>query len=246
MGDVAYVGSATNGASSGTAISCTHGLTIAAGDVIIIAINYNGGAYTVDDNNGSTPCTSILANRSYNGGSASYHLWYRVAGASEPSAYAFTGSNSERWSIIVAQYRGVNATIWDVQPTSSTEKLTEHTTIPTNALTTLTNGAMVLAFAFGDSATATFSATPADSFTSRQNNSGEELIALADKAMPTAGLQSAVSWTASGWGQYATQIFSLKPVVAQIAKIDGIATSSLAKYNGIAKASIAKIMGLEP
>lgn len=212
---LAHVNSATNGAASGTAITCTAPAGIAAGDILVAVFN-NNNAITVTDNNGATPFTQALARRSYNTDSAGYTIWYRVAGGSEPATYAFTGSGSDRWTIIISAYRGGNtSTIWDVAPSATTEGLDSASPYATNSLTTGIDGAMIIALAFGDTATGTFDGTPADSFTSRQNNSGEELIALADKLFGAAGTQASVSWNSpAGIGTVATQIFSIAPATA--------------------------------
>jgi hypothetical protein len=213
---ITHVNSSTNGNTSGTAITCSAPASIQSGDVLVCIINLNGdNAGTVSDNNGSTPFTSVLGYRAYNGDSARYYVWVRVAGSSEPATYAFTRTVNDRWSIIISAYRGVDtSTIWDVQPTASTENVDGSSPFSTLSLITVNNGAMIIACSFSDSSSVTYTATPGDSFNSRQNNSGEELIALADKVLATAGTQSAVSWTGSADVASVTQIFSLKPAVA--------------------------------
>lgn len=209
---VSHVASATNGAGSGTAITCAAPAGIVAGDIVVAMFN-NNESVTITDNNGATPFTQTLARRAYNTNSAGYTIWVRVAGASEPATYAFTGSGSDRWSIIVAAFRGGHQVdIWDVAPTAATEKIDSTNLRTSQALTTLKDGAMIIALANMDSATQTFTGIPADGFTDMQNNSGEELIQASYKAMPVAGLQAAVGWTSSVDGtEAAIQIFSIKP-----------------------------------
>lgn len=235
MGDVAFRSSATNGAGSGTAVTCNKPSGAASGDLLIAFINVNSN-YTVTDNNGSYPFTQVaMGQRSYNSASAGYGIWYRVAGASEPASYAFTLSSSDRWGIIVHAYISVDtSTIWDVEPTTSTERSDFTSAFTSQSITTLTDGAMIVAMAVMDSSSATFSATPGDSFNSRENNSGEELLATADKAMPTAGLQNAITWeSATSPAEVITQIFALKPAAAgDVEEIDGMALADLDKIWG--------------
>jgi hypothetical protein len=248
MTDVAFRASATNGATSGTAMTVSKPTGATTNDILIFLINVND-TKTVTDNNGSYTVTfASLGRRAYNSNSAGYYIGYRVVGASDPASYAFTLSGSDRWSIICLCYQYVDtSTIWDVEPTSTTENIDTYTPFATDAITTVANGAMIVAAAFGDTASATFNSTPGDSFNSRENNDGEQLIAAADKAMATAGAQSAVSWgSATASQEVATQIFSLKPTAAaaaEIYKINGIETGGLLKILGISKGSVAKVNG---
>lgn len=214
---VSFVSSATNGATTGTAVSVSKPAGVQVGDVVIVVVHSNGPR-DISDNNGSAPFTSILSNREYNGPSAQVDLFYRVIDGTEGSTLDFTLASSDRWSIIASAYRGVDTTtIWDVQPTSTTENTGTGSTNTTDSITTLTDGAMIVAFAVNDSSSLTFTATPGDSFNSRENNSGEQLLALADKVKTTTGSQSAVSWTQSGSnGTWLNNIFALKPAGGDI------------------------------
>lgn len=248
---ISFVSSGTNSATTGSAITITKPASIQSGDVIVALIHGNGSSPTITDNNGATPFTdSGLGLRAYNGGSASYRIMHRVAGGSEPASYAWTLGESNRWSVILSVYRGVDTSaIYDVAPTSTSEKseLTVTSTIATKAITTLTDGSFVVVTACADSSTVTFTATPGDSFSSRENNSGEQLIALADKNIPTATTQSAVSWTSSANVGYATNIFSLKMASGSTIAIktyNGLAQASIKTYNGLATASVKSVNGL--
>jgi hypothetical protein len=246
---VSYVNSTTDGGASGTAITCTAPAGMAAGD-IVVAVFANNNAVTVSDNNGAYPFTQALGRRGINTDSGGYCVWYRVAGASEPATYAFTGNASDRWSIICSAYRGGDTSaIWDVAPAAGTENETgagsrNHVSL---ALTTLTDNAMIITCGWCDSASFTFTGTPADSFNARQNNPGEQLIALADKLLASAGTQAAVTWQLNDYFPCTVQIFSIKAAAggwANITKVNGIASASITKVNGIAVASITKVNGI--
>lgn len=210
-----YVDSTTNEAASGTALTVTKPTGTTAGDIVIVFISINGGAgdgmTSLTDNNGSTPFTDAGAGlRHYNSDSGTYQIFYRVAGASEPASYAFTSNLNTRWSIYASTYRGGDtSTPFDVAPTTTSENIGTVTTVATDAITTLTDNAMIIAVAADDSGSVTFSATPSG-FNSRENNPGNQLGALADLLRVSAGTQASVSWTASGANGWATQIFSLK------------------------------------
>lgn len=215
---VSFVDSTTNGAGSGTAVQVTKPTGLQVDDVVIVVVHANGPQNT-SDNNGAQAFTSILANREYNGPSAQYDIFYRVIDGNEGATFDFTLDGSNRWSVIASAYRGVDTSdIFDVAPTASTENLRPNgdgDISLTNDITTTVDGAMIIAVAFNDSSTVTFTATPGDSFNSRENNSGEQLIALADKLKASAGLQSAVSWTQSAEnGVWANNIFALNPEAA--------------------------------
>ena len=212
---ISYI-SSSSADGSGTALSATAPATILTGDVLVALVHLNNGvARTATDNNGSTPFTdSGMGLLDYNGNSARYYIFYRVAGGSEPASYAWTASTSDRWCLAIGCYRGVNtASVFDVAPSGSTENEgTDASASPfadTNALTTLSNGAMMIAFGMVDNAAFTFTATPGDSFNSRVNEAGQQLTGMADKLIPTIATQGSVSWTATG-GACATQVFSLK------------------------------------
>lgn len=242
------VGSATADG-SGTAISVTPPSGIQAGDVIIAVINCNG-VRTVADNNGATPFTNVLIDRPYNTNSAQGHILSRIAGASEPGSYAWTMSASDRWAVIISVYRGVDTTdIFDVDPTSTTENIGTGLTSTTDGITIGANDSVVIAIAMADNNTFTYSTVPPHPFYTRENNPGQQLIALSDRYMAIAGSQSAVDFvmntTGTGW---LTNIFSLKKATiptSDISKITGITLANVKKMSGIAKANIKKLVNID-
>jgi len=111
---ISLIASASTDAASGTAVSLTHGLTIQSGDIIVALVHANGSGTTIVDNNGASSFTKRTEADS--GATSHAAIFDRVAGGSEPSAYAFTLGSSQRWAIIVLQFRGVDASIYDVTP----------------------------------------------------------------------------------------------------------------------------------
>jgi len=222
------VGSNSAGASSGTAVSVSRPAGIQSGDIVIAFVNANNTP-TISDNNGSYSFTQVL-NQSYNGTSASYGIFYRVAGSSEPSSYAFTLASSQRWEMIAAAYRGVDAGIFSAFPTSSTHTYGTTSSVTTSAVSGgLTAGDMVVAVAGGDSNSPTFTGTPSG-WNSRQNLAGYQMATLADIAA-TGTNQSAALWTAStsiGWG---ANILALKmAAVQQGRKMSGVMAKKMSWF----------------
>src|SRR3972149_1043029 len=119
MADVAYIAGVAGVGTTGT-ISITHGLTIQAGDVIVVTITANGDAGTLVDNNGATPFTKEFGEQQPgSGASAYYSIFSRVCGSSEPSAFAFTlgGTFDGPSEITVPQFRNVDPQQrWEVAP----------------------------------------------------------------------------------------------------------------------------------
>lgn len=209
---ITYVDSTTNGATTGTAVSVDKPTGVGIDDLVLCILHINGPKTSVD-NNGANPFSEILVDRSYNGPSAQVDVYYRRLTGAEGSTFDFTLSASDRWCIVAIAFRGVDlGTIWDVAPTSTTENTGTGSTNTTDSLTTTVDNAMIVSFAVNDSSSVTFTATPGDSFTTPENNSGEQLLSVAYKLFGAAGTQSAVSWTQSASnGTWLNNIFSLKP-----------------------------------
>lgn len=92
-------------AGGGTAVTCTHGMTISSGDLILAFVNVNANP-TVTDNNGANNFTKIDDFEASTTGMVS--CWYRVAGASEPSSYAFTLNASQPWHLTIVRVTGAD------------------------------------------------------------------------------------------------------------------------------------------
>lgn len=190
--DITYVDSTSaDGSSSSPSVAKPSGLQN--GDVVIVVIHSNGPR-NASDNNGAAPFTSALANREYNGPSAQVDIFYRVINGSEGSTFDFTLDGSDRWAIIATAYRGVDtSTIFDVAPSASTENAVTGLTQAIIRITTGTDGSRVISFGANDSSTNTMTNFPAG-FTLRENESGQQLLALADLNKATAGQIAAGNW----------------------------------------------------
>lgn len=82
---------------------------------------------------------------------ATGEAFYKVAGDSEPADYTFTLSFAATGSIIAARFSGQNATVPDVSASTNTGTGTTATGL---SITTVTDGAMLIAFVSVDSTTA--------------------------------------------------------------------------------------------
>jgi len=218
---ISYIGGASGGGTD-TAISVTHGLTILEDDVIIASIGSDSpGTTTCLDNNGansfneeydSTPSINTMA----------AHIYSRVAGASEPSAYAFTLSVSEGFSIMIQQFRGVDtAAIWDIDPTSAawSSDTSDATPAVIADISTIVDGAEAIAFCMADSGSVAFTSID-NSFANELEPSGGLRCAAWRRNVATAGLIGATSIALSVGKKTDAIIFALNPAAGGGATIE--------------------------
>lgn len=225
---ISLIATASTDAASGN-INFTHGLTIASGDVVIAFINVNGTGNTATDNNGSTPFTETTHGDQPPAGSAVMYIFERVCGASEPSAYAFTLGSSDRSSIVLRQYRGVDSTVWDVAPSGSNISTddTGGTTSTCSAITILTSGACGIV-AMGDDfnpTTTTFSSVN-NSYGNVQSESGQQYIVTADKLNLSTGSTGTTVITSSSTVRTVQWQMALKPATDADPNIDAVKNPS--------------------
>lgn len=102
-----YAGGATASGTTGPADTGAHGITINSGDLVTVYVGINGtGSLTPDDAGWNTVIDEIPA-----GETARHALYWRVAGASEPSNYSWTMGTSAEWRTIIKVFPGSNPTI---------------------------------------------------------------------------------------------------------------------------------------
>jgi hypothetical protein len=207
---IAEVGKHSSGG-WGSALADTHGLTIAANDVVIVTLNasWNSPVVTFSDNNGSTPFTSHHSRAAFDG-YVRWQWWYRVAGSSEPSSYAFTSSANTDWSMMVRVFRGVDTdNIFDLTVSSAASD--SGTSATATASTRTTNYA-------GSLAIATFVNKDVKTYSSPTNGFAEELEQSANtatqasytKAIPSIGAIGATSVTLSGSVEWEARMYALR------------------------------------
>lgn len=157
---ITETGNATNSATTGTAVSVAHSLTINAGNVIVFQVHANRTTtQTITDNNGAYAPTEHIQENTADG-SARYAIYSRVAGASEPATYQWTLSEDNRWSVQIRVFSGVNNTTpWDVIPSASTRNGGVSTALTAPTMTISTAGAMGIVLGIADHNIATFSSS---------------------------------------------------------------------------------------
>ncbi len=208
---IAPIATASADAASGNP-SITHGFTITTGDVIVAIVNANLASNTVTDNNGSTPFTPDDWGENLD--SARTYIFSRVAGASEPSTYNWTLGSSSRWSVILQQFRNVDASIWDVAPSAANRAIANDgdATAEAPAITIATAGAMGIV-AMGDDlfpTTTTFSSIN-NSYANTVSKAGQQLSIMATKANLSTGSTGVTTITCSANVSYVIWQVALKP-----------------------------------
>ena len=221
---ITEVGNNSDGSSSGTAASVTHGLTIAADDVVIATVHGNGGP-TFVDNNGANSFT-----KEYNASSQSssrYAIFKRVAGASEPTDYAFTVSTSTAWSLMVRVFRGVDtASIWDVAPSGTTFDGSTGTTATAPTMTTTAAGALGIIQAFSDSSSVTYSA-PSNGYGSVATHAANRSQGSAHRVFSTAGATGTTDFTLSTSDDWHIHQYALSPAATGSVALGSVLTSDV-------------------
>lgn len=145
---VATATATANSGAGGTA-SITHGLTIAANDVLIAVVHGNFSPITLASS-GDYQFTEDYS-RETDANSLPQCIYSRVAGDSEPSAYTWSLTAWVSYWIGLLQLRGVDtASIWDVAPSSGTLGTVWGTTCTAPTMTISTAGALGLLIGQGN------------------------------------------------------------------------------------------------
>jgi len=106
---IAYTGGNNNIGTSAAPSTGTHGITINSGDLVVVYVNSNNtGAIAADS--GGTTFTEALEVSAPGGNSCAHALYYKIAGASEPTAYTFTAGNAQ-WHVIIKVFSGDSLTV---------------------------------------------------------------------------------------------------------------------------------------
>lgn len=208
---ISLIATTSADAASGN-VSITHGLTIQANDVIVATVNANLAGNTVTDNNGSTPFT--VDDFGENPDSARFYVFHRVCGGSEPSAYNFTLGSSDRWSIVLRQYRGVDPfNVWDIAPGAGSRSTgTGDTTAEAPSGTISNAGACGLVLMGDDFAPTTTTFVSVDNgYGNVKSESGQEYQATADKLGLLPGSTGITVITSSATVTWVIYQVALKP-----------------------------------
>ena len=210
---ISEVGSAVAGG-SGTAVSVTHGLSIAANDIVVVAL-HSDAASTQTDNNGAYPLTKPYGIGTP-GDVSTTSVWVRVAGASEPAAYAFTLGATQNWSIVVRVFRGCDpSVIWDVTPAAARTATGTSITLTAPTMTITNAGAMGVCAFFADR-TGVFSNITNSYGTEVMHGTAlpGRLVSTFIRANLSAGATGTTSCDLSSSDDWAAYQFALKPAAA--------------------------------
>lgn len=202
-----FINSASASAASGTAVSLTHGFTIASGDIVICAMGQNGSSTYTDNNPAGDEFTEIVDGAVL---SMTRAVYRRTMDATEGSTFDFTASGSNRWAIGCAQYRppdgySVPAAPMDVSP--STANTGTDTTPTATGITVGVNNATVIAVAYIDGAQ-TFSAY---AYPAHETIETDQPLSFCWSLDVSSGATGNKTWTLDGSMSWSAELFSLKP-----------------------------------
>ncbi|MER8030725.1 hypothetical protein ABTZ78_17400 [Streptomyces bauhiniae] len=213
---ISYVAAATvaNSTISTTSLACNVPSGTAAGDVMVAVISRATTGSTVSTPSGWTIVPSFPVTNS-NG--TTLLAFYRVASASEPASYTFTGS-AQKWCIAICTYRGVDNTS-PINASAAAADTTNRAAHTSPSVTTTAANCWVLA-AYCDRGTSTAStwSTPSG-LTSRSGNvvttgtSDNSLATFDTNAGQAAGSYSYASTASASQSNAAMGTIALAPAV---------------------------------
>jgi hypothetical protein len=214
---ITFIGSDVSQGTSSAPATGAHGLTILSGDVLVVAINKNDSSNIVfTENNGSTPFDAGYAEGYGVDTGGAYCVRHRVAGGSEPSSYAWTISASERWAVLLLQFRGVDTTTpWDIAPAVATRQEGSSGTPTAPAMTTTVADTMGLILICVDKSNADVGSPPSNSYADEVVTGTSQLFGSHRRLWASPGDTGTTTQTynASGDG-YAIFQVALKPATS--------------------------------
>lgn len=188
---IALRGAGQTVSSTGTTIAFNKPTGLAAGDVLLAFVSdYHNTSITAPS--GWVQIGSTTTDTSNDGHTA----WYKVAGASEPTSYTFTGGASYMVGSIIA-YSGVD----NNQPVNVWNTARGTTNFADAGITTTMNGCQLVA-AMNDMLYAT-TFTPTSGWTNRasvDDTANNQSGVLSDMAQATAGASGSFTYTAASSG----------------------------------------------
>jgi len=154
-----FIASSYNYSTNGTPVASKPAGT-AEGDMIIAYVFAASGAYFTSIPSGFIHCGGYIDN------SQSSQIFYKIAGASEPSTYTFASSNTgDRVSASLLTYR--NAT----KINASSNSFVTSTTIPASSISPDRTGVLIAAYSMDSPQTID---TPPSGMTERENNNNSQ------------------------------------------------------------------------
>lgn len=186
------------------------------GDLLIMMAYRAVGTGVFNAPAGWTEITAIKESRTSSDAFMTFTA-YRVASA-EPTSYSLTHTETESrgQSAVIVAYENIDAAIFDVTPVDAHAVQEQNNNTPiVPSITTVTDGAILLALQWISSEEITAVAPPTD-FTLRVNHTpfNDRNILIADKVQTVAGAVSPGAWlhtTSAQFGDGATAVIALKP-----------------------------------
>ena len=237
------VGNAANGAD----VTLTFDVTPSQDDVVVVY----GGAGFFNSPNPTAPGSGYTEIALYsNATSLWFGAWWKRMGASPDSSVLCRGNGHGSSGTAYGCYvlRGVDTTTF-ADAAATTAGPTTSTNPDCPSITTVTNNAWVIAVA----GSAVNDATPGtvSGYSNQYNTAGVDslptTVAGATFEKATAGAENPAAWSSWASGKWYAITIAVRPAATgwtNIAKVNGITSSSIGKVNGIAVASISKVNGV--
>ena len=137
------------------------------------------------------------------GTSARLFVYYKVAGTSEPTSYAWGLSTAVKWNAAMTGFHGVDTANPFDTAAGTRVNATSATTLTVPGVTTGTAGALLVGGVGANNAT--LAVTEPTGWTELVDGRGAQVTELAYQARPTAGATGDVTWqlsasyTSAGW-----------------------------------------------
>ena len=220
---IGFIGSAESSGSS-TAVSITHGLTLADGDTLVALISNNGYAASSVYTSDSSRFTSAYRWLQGSGTVGSASVWTRpiTNAAGEDAAYGWTSAISYGWSCQVFQFRGVHADIWDVAPAVGNVGIATSAQASAPSIDIVTSGAMGLLFAAAVSSTHPFLSNPSNSYGDEIETTAGRVQALYRRASLSTGATGATTVDLASSDDWGICQCALKPTAGAPASFTGM------------------------
>lgn len=212
--------SASNSASTGTAVSVSAPTGTTTGDTVVVTLHGNGQT-TFVDNNGATPFTasSVSDYKPNTSGGHTVSIYYRTIQAGDPATYNFTMGATGRWSIIADTYKSPNTTsFFDVAPSTSNAANVDDsaaTTINAPTITTLTGKAIHVVHGYFDDGSAGNPSGPSGYYAAGADNDEPQVAVL--KHITTASATGAQTVTGTSVAPRIALSYAIRDINSSLA-----------------------------
>lgn len=220
---IAFVRSATSsgsGSAGGTTNAAVYGATPTSGDLLVGVVRAINAVATPTGPAGWAMIQEVVS------GTTRFSLWWKVAGAAEPTSVSFTEAATTNMRVVLLEYSGT-ATSSPVDNSTSAVGASSTTTTIGPMATTAPNTVVVAAvgMANGHGGMVSWS----DSFIERINESGNTMAAAGRIVSAAASYQTTPVWTTSRQSYELMASFKQAPatITATMDGTNGAATGTL-------------------